>query len=522
MNMFCYQCQETAGNKGCTVAGVCGKPSEVANLQDELIAQLQGLAIWATAARQRGVIDDQIDLLVVEGLFLTVTNVNFDPKRMEQKIAQAKELVKKTGATIPSALGALAEKNEDLRSLKQLLLYGLKGLAAYANHAYILKKASPEIFAFIHKALAATVRSDISADELVGLVLAAGQNGVAVMALLDKANTEAYGHPVITKVATGTKAGKAILVSGHDLLDLDELLQQTVGKGINVYTHGEMLPANAYPGLKKYPHLAGNYGTAWHAQQREFANFPGAILFTTNCIQKPLPSYQSNLFTAGLAGWPGVSHIADRADGKQKDFSAVIQKALSLPGLSDKPGKELTIGFAHNTILSLADKVVAAVKSGAIKRFFVMAGCDGRLKERQYFTDLAQALPADTVILTAGCAKFRYNQLELGDIGGIPRVLDAGQCNDSYSLAVVALKLVEVFGVKSVNELPLSFDLGWYEQKAVIVLLALLYLGVKNIRLGPTVPAFLSPNVVRVLVEKFAIKPTGEVKADLAEMLAGR
>ena len=556
MSMFCYQCQEASKNQGCTIQGVCGKGDETAILQDLLIYLLKGISVWAVKARELGITDDETDLFVAEGLFSTVTNVNFDSGRIIELINKAfkirekikslfigaykEKYAKNFSDLLPDAaiwtsddnlndliskgktVGILSEPNEDIRSLKELLVYGLKGIAAYSDHAYILGKTNNEVLYFIEEALAATLKQNISADELVGFNLKAGEAGVKALALLDQANTSRYGNPEITEVFTGTKQGPAILVSGHDLLDLEELLVQTEGKGVNVYTHGEMLPAHAYPVFKKFKHLVGNYGTAWHNQQKEFDEFNGAIVMTTNCIQKPKDTYKDRIFTTGLVAWPGVKHIAPRKNNKPKDFSAVIDTALILGGLEERDGKKIIIGFAHNTIMGVADKVVEAVKSGAIKRFIVMAGCDGRHKEREYFSDLAKKLPKDTIILTAGCAKYRYNMLDLGNIGGIPRVLDAGQCNDSYSLAVVALKLKEVFGLKDINELPISFDIAWYEQKAVIVLLALLSLGVKGIRLGPTLPAFLSKNVAGVLVEKFGIKPTLSVEEDIRSMLVGK
>ncbi len=421
-----------------------------------------------------------------------------------------------------NAVGILTEKNEDIRSLKELLIYGLKGIAAYADHAYILSHKSEDIFSFVDKALAETLRENITSDELINLILDAGNIAVRTMELLDKANTSRYGHPEATQVYTGLEEGPAILVSGHDLLDLEELLKQTEGTGVNVYTHGEMLPAHAYPEFKKYKHLKGNFGTSWYNQVHEFPEFNGAILFTTNCIVPPRDSYLNRLFTTGLVGWPGVPHIPNRTDNKPKDFTPVIEKAKALGGLKAKEGKYLTIGFAHEQIMQVADKVIEAIKSGKIKRFIVMAGCDGRFKERKYYTEVAKKLPKDTVILTAGCAKYRYNMLDLGNIDGIPRILDAGQCNDSYSLAYIALKLKEVFGFDDINKLPISYDIAWYEQKAVVVLLALLALGVKGIRLGPVLPAFLSPNVVKVLVENFDIKPIGNVESDIEAMLKGK
>ncbi|NLD42538.1 MAG: hydroxylamine reductase [Chloroflexi bacterium] len=555
MSMFCYQCQEAAKGQGCTTRGVCGKPPEVAALQDLLIDQLRGLAVWAVKARELGISDAEADLFVTEALFATITNANFDPARFVALINRAVALrdalrahIKgKVDAALLAGLPASAtwtpatgDQTEfeargaqvgvqadpaldpDVRSLRELLIYGLKGLAAYTHHAYVLDYQDPVLFAFCFEALALTTDAKAGAGELVAAVQKCGEMGVKAMALLDKANTSTYGSPEITKVNLGVVPGPAILVSGHDLRDLDELLQQTAGKGINVYTHGEMLPANAYPGLKKYPHLVGNYGGSWWKQDKEFESFGGAILMTTNCITPVKDSYAGRLYTTGLAGWPGATHIPDREPGKQKDFAPVIAAALAGESPRELETGTLTIGFAHDAVLSVADKVVEAVKSGAIKRFVVMAGCDGRLKSRQYYTDVAAGLPDDSIILTAGCAKYRYNKLDLGTIGDIPRVLDAGQCNDSYSLVVVALKLAEVFGVKSVNDLPIAYDIAWYEQKAVIVLLALLSLGVKHIRLGPTLPAFVSPGVLKVLVEQFDIKPIATVEEDLAAIVAGK
>ena len=519
MSMFCYQCQEAAGNKACVNVGICGKNEEVAQLQDSLIVQLKVISIWATKEKIR---DEAVDRFILEGLFATITNVNFDATSIKKMIEKSTKIITRIKSPAKVEAGILAEKNEDIRSLKELILYGLKGIAAYAVHAFVLGEKDSSIYQFTEEALAKISQKDIGADELTALTLKTGEFGAKTMALLDAANTKHFGNPVITQVSTGTKKGPAILVSGHDLLDLEELLKQTEGKGIHIYTHGEMLPAHAYPGLKKYKHLAGNFGTSWYAQQKEFPKFNGAILFTTNCIQKPLDSYKDRVFTTGVVGWPGLTHIPDRDGSGQKDFSPVIKKAIALGGPEETSGKTLTIGFAHDQVLQLAGKVVDAIKSGAIKRFVVMAGCDGRHKEREYFTDIAKQLPKDAVILTAGCAKFRYNMLDLGDIGGIPRVLDAGQCNDSYSLVVIALKLKEAFGLKDINELPVSYDIAWYEQKAVIVLLALLSLGVKGIRLGPTVPSFLSPNVVKVLVDSFGIKPVGEVSADVEAIMKGK
>jgi hydroxylamine reductase len=553
MDMFCYQCQETARGKGCTVRGVCGKPQDVAALQDLLLYVLQGISYYGVRARELGVTAPETDRFVLQGLFSTVTNVNFDAERfidlvheaLRRRDALAARYWAAGGITskadVPDAaiwspenddritlfgkaveVGIMAEPelNEDVRSLRSLLIYGLKGLAAYAEHAYVLEHTNDDILAFAQEALAITINDDASVDDLVAMVMRCGQVGVQTMALLDEANTSAYGHPEPTMVNLGVREGPAILISGHDLRDLDELLQQTEGKGINVYTHGEMLPANAYPALKKYPHLVGNYGGSWWHQRDEFEAFGGAILMTTNCLVEPKDSYRDRIFTTSVVGWPGVQHIAERPEGGQKDFSPVITKALECGSPKELETGAIPIGFAHNAVLSVADKVIEAIQSGAVKRFVVMAGCDGRHKERQYFTDVAQSLPEDSIILTAGCAKYRYNKLGLGEIGGIPRVLDAGQCNDSYSLVVIALKLAEALGIEDVNDLPIEYDIAWYEQKAVLVLLALLSLGVKHIRLGPTLPAFVSPNVLDLLVKTFDIKPTTTVEQDVASMTA--
>ena len=552
--MFCYQCEETVNNKGCTIQGVCGKDHRVANLQDLLTFILKGISVYGVKARELGVNNDEADLFVVRGLFSTVTNVNFDGARFKKLIREAfraRDEMKNVflgaykakygnedfAGQLPDAaswyydgdiedfinkgkeVGVLSEADEDIRSLRELLIYGLKGIAAYTDHAYILGFKNAEILAFLQEGLAATTDSSLSADDLTGLALKTGEFSVKAMELLDKANTTRYGNPEITEVYTGAKEGPAILVSGHDLLDLEEILKQTEGAGVNVYTHGEMLPANAYPEFKKYKHLTGNYGTSWWNQQKEFDAFNGAILMTTNCIQRPKESYKDRIFTSGLVGWPGVKHIHDRLKGAAKDFSPVIEKALVLGGLEELPGKKITIGFAHQATLGVADKIVEAVKQGAIKKFVVMAGCDGRHKEREYFTEIAKKLPKDSVILTAGCAKYRYNMLDLGNIRGIPRLIDAGQCNDSFSLVVIAKKLAEVFNLKDINELPIAFDIAWYEQKAVCVLLALLYLGVKGIRLGVNLPAFVSPAVLKVLIDKFGIRQIGAVEEDVAEMV---
>ncbi|WP_407314652.1 hydroxylamine reductase [Desulfosporosinus sp. SB140] len=542
MSMFCYQCQETAKGTGCTIKGVCGKTENVANLQDLLIYTLKGISVFAVQARDMGIVRPEIDKFIMESLFTTITNANFDRSRFVARIEEGlklrdelKQEIIKAGGTIATDLhdaatwtasaaefdnkatlvGILTTENEDVRSLRQLLTYGLKGMAAYAEHAHTLAYKEDGIFAFLEKALAATLDDTLSADALVALVLEAGKYGVEVMALLDKANTTTYGNPELTKVNIGVRNNPAILISGHDLKDLEELLIQTQGTGVDVYTHGEMLPAHYYPAFKKYDNFVGNYGNAWYKQDKEFESFNGPIFLTTNCLVPPKDSYKDRLYTTGVVGFEGVKHISDRADGKTKDFSALIEHAKRCPAPTEIETGEIVGGFAHNQVLALADKVVDAVKTGAIKRFFVMAGCDGRMKSRDYYANFAEALPKDTVILTAGCAKYKYNKLNLGDIGGIPRVLDAGQCNDSYSLAVIALKLKEVFGLDDVNQLPISYNIAWYEQKAVIVLLALLYLGVKNIHLGPTLPAFLSPNVAKVLVENFGIAGITNVEDDL-------
>jgi hydroxylamine reductase len=511
-NMFCYQCQEACRNTGCDLAGMCGKKPQTAALMDELLRQLKRLALCQQPTKELG-------LFAVQSLFLTITNANFDDARLEAQIAQCKQYIGASNAVAP--LGVLSCENEDLRSLRELLTYGLKGIAAYADHAAMLGKEDDAIYAFVFKALAALVQ-DKSADELTALVLECGDIAVKTMALLDEANTVAYGNPELTKVKIGVGNRPGILVSGHDLRDMKELLEQSKDAGIDIYTHSEMLAAHYYPELKKYPHLYGNYGNAWHLQNKEFAAFNGPILMTTNCITPVQPAYKDRIFTTGMAGYPGVPHIADRVDGKPKDFSAIIELAKKCPPPTKLEDGEIVGGFAHAQVLALADKVIAAIKSGALKRFIVMAGCDGRHATREYYTELAKKLPKDTVILTAGCAKYRYNKLELGDIGGIPRVLDAGQCNDCYSLAVIALKLKEAFGLDDVNQLPLSFDIAWYEQKAVAVLLAVLALGFKNIRLGPTLPAFLSPNVAKILVDTFGIKGITTVDEDVAAMCAGK
>jgi hydroxylamine reductase len=545
--MFCYQCQETAKGTGCTIKGVCGKTENIAKLQDLLIYTLKGIAIYAVQARELGIIRPEIDKFIMESLFSTITNANFDQSRFVQRIREGltlreglKQEILKAGGTIPANLndaatwtalaaefeakaalvGVLATENEDVRSLRQTLTYGLKGIAAYAEHAYTLEYKEEGIFAFIEKALAATLDDTLAVSDLVALVLEAGKFGVEVMALLDKANTTTYGNPELTKVNIGVRNKPAILISGHDLKDLEELLIQTEGSGVDVYTHGEMLPAHYYPAFKKYENFVGNYGNAWYKQDKEFDSFNGPIFLTTNCLVPPKDSYKDRVYTTGVVGFEGVKHIADREAGKPKDFSALIEHAKKCPAPTEIETGEIVGGFAHNQVMALADKVVEAVKTGAIKRFFVMAGCDGRMKSRDYYANFAEALPKDTVILTAGCVKYKYNKLNLGDIGGIPRVLDAGQCNDSYSLAVIALKLKEVFGLEDINQLPISYNIAWYEQKAVIVLLALLHLGVKNIHLGPTLPGFLSPNVVKVLVDNFGIAGITNVEDDLKMFMA--
>lgn len=536
--MFCFQCQETAGNKGCMFGGVCGKKPETANLQDLLIYVTKGLSEITTRLRSEGKeIPAAIDRLITTNLFMTITNANFDDDRFIDRINATlsnrdelfEQLHDDTGLSDAASwqyrtaeertlkadkVGVLDTGNEDLRSLRELTLYGLKGMAAYNKHANVLGYADTAIDAFLQKALAKTLDDSLSTDDLTSLVLETGSFGVKVMALLDTANTSTYGNPEITKVELGVRNNPAILISGHDLRDLEMLLEQTANTGVDVYTHSEMLPAHYYPAFKKYPHFAGNYGNAWWQQKEEFEAFNGPILLTTNCLVPPKESYKARIYTTGSVGFSGCKHI-DGEIGETKDFSAIIAHAKKCPPPTQLESGELVGGFAHHQVLALADKVVDAVKSGAIKKFVVMAGCDGRSPARNYYTDFAKALPQDTVILTAGCAKYKYNKLPLGDIGGIPRVLDAGQCNDSYSLALIALKLKEVFGLDDINQLPIVYNIAWYEQKAVIVLLALLSLGVKNIHLGPTLPAFLSPNVVNVLIENFGIAGITDVDTDL-------
>ena len=534
--MFCYQCQETAGCKGCTMSGVCGKKPDVAAMQDLLVYVTKGISAVTTALRQEGKqVSAEINHLITLNLFTTITNANFDKESIEARIratltekdallAQVAdpfglpEAAKWNGSgnweEKAATVGVLSTENEDIRSLRELITYGLKGLSAYSKHANVLLKDDEEVDAFIQRALAATLDDNLSVEELIALTMETGKHGVSGMALLDKANTEAYGNPEITKVNIGVGTNPGILVSGHDLRDLEMLLEQTQGTGVDVYTHSEMLPAHYYPAFKKYPNFIGNYGNAWWKQKEEFESFNGPILMTTNCIVPPKDCYKDRLYTTGAAGYPGCIHILGGI-GEQKDFSVIIEHAKRCAAPTEIETGELIGGFAQAQVLALADQVVDAVKSGAIKKFVVMAGCDGRAKSREYYTEFAKALPKDAVILTAGCAKYKYNKLPLGDINGIPRVLDAGQCNDSYSLAVIALKLKEVFGLDDINDLPIAYNIAWYEQKAVIVLLALLYLGVKNIHLGPTLPAFLSPNVAKVLVENFGIAGISTVEEDL-------
>lgn len=538
--MFCYQCQETAGCSGCTRVGVCGKQPDVAAMQDLLVYVTKGISAVTTTLRQEGVeIQPAVNHMITLNLFTTITNANFSKEaiiaRIQETLSEKDLLLSKLNTltstdTLPEAalwngsenefaakaatVSILSTENEDIRSLRELITYGLKGLSAYSKHANVLLQDNEEIDAFMQRALAATLDDSLSADDLIALTLETGKYGVDGMALLDNANTSTYGNPEITKVNIGVGTRPGILVSGHDLRDLEMLLKQTQGSGVDVYTHSEMLPAHYYPAFKKYPNFVGNYGNAWWKQKEEFESFHGPILMTTNCIVPPKDSYKDRLYTTGAAGYPGCKHISGEI-GEEKDFSAIIEQAKHCAPPEEIERGEIIGGFAHNQVLALADDIVTAVKSGAIRKFVVMAGCDGRMKSRNYYTDFAKALPKDTVILTAGCAKYKYNKLNLGDIGGIPRVLDAGQCNDSYSLAVIALKLKEVFGLEDINELPIIYNISWYEQKAVIVLLALLYLGVKNIHLGPTLPAFLSPNVAKVLVDNFGIAGIGSVEKDL-------
>ena len=548
--MFCFQCQETAKNQGCTVKGVCGKPEETANLQDLLIYVCKGISVYGEKLNELGTVDRKAAHFICKALFTTITNVAWDDDIIIDSIKEGlkvREAVKeKVGTAVSDALPdcamwhsdskeeilakakadevrITAVENDDVRSLRELLVIGCKGIAAYADHAAILGYEKDDIYGFLMKALASTTK-DLSVDDMVSMVMKAGEMAVNTMAVLDEANTGTYGHPEVTEVNIGVRNNPGVLISGHDLKDMEELLKQTEGTGVDVYTHGEMLPANYYPAFKKYAHFVGNYGGSWWHQNEDFESFHGPIILTTNCLIpiKKDNTYLDRLFTTGVVSYSGAKHIADRAEGGAKDFSPVVDLAGKCQPPKEIESGKIVGGFAHNQVLALADKVVDAVKSGAIKRFVVMAGCDGRQQTRNYFTELAENLPKDTVILTAGCAKYRYNKLNLGNIGEIPRVLDAGQCNDSYSLAVIALKLKEAFGLDNINKLPISYDIAWYEQKAVAVLLALLHLGVEGIRLGPTLPAFLSPNVANVLVEKFNIKPIGTVEEDIAAIMSGK
>jgi hydroxylamine reductase len=544
--MFCYQCEQAANNKGCIKIGVCGKDPELSSLQDLLIYSMKGLSLVAVEGRGHGVNDQEVNLFLTKGLFSTLTNVDFDPKRFEMLIQKSvalreglKAKVKAAGGRTDFAHGSASYKpaaslealakqgrevrervpdamiNPDIQSLQDILLFGLKGVAAYADHAQILGKTDESVYAFMADALAAMTGTDLGLNEWIALVLKCGEVNLKAMEILDAGNTGTYGHPVPTKVPLGAKKGKAILVSGHDLKDLDMILKQSEGTGINVYTHGEMLPAHGYPSLKKYPHFYGHYGTAWQNQHKEFAHFPGAIVMTTNCIQKPLQSYKDNLFTCGLVGWPDVKHIGDG------NFSTVIKKALSLPGfIADAPGKEVFAGFARNAVLGVADKVIDAVKEGKIRHFFLVGGCDGAKPGRNYYTEFVEKAPKDTIVMTLACGKFRFFDKNLGDIGGIPRLLDIGQCNDAYSAIQIAIALSKAFNI-GVNELPLSLVLSWYEQKAVAILLSLLHLGIKDIRLGPTLPAFITPNVLDVLVKNFDIKPIAATAEEDLETILG-
>ncbi|HBG41096.1 MAG TPA: hydroxylamine reductase [Porphyromonadaceae bacterium] len=548
--MFCFQCQETAKNEGCTVKGVCGKTATVANLQDLLVFLCKGISHYTVRLRDRKIEIPEINRFITDSLFMTITNANFDKSRFITRILMAyelrnaaKEKYLSSGGDIneiafegafwtgereeemaekAEQVGILTTENEDIRSLRELTIYGLKGMAAYAEHAYNLGYTDDGIYAFMQKALVATADDSLSVDELTGLVLETGQYGVQVMALLDKANTSSYGNPEITMVNLGVRNNPGILISGHDMKDMEELLKQTEGTGVDVYTHSEMLPANYYPAFKKYAHFVGNYGSSWWHQTEDFEHFNGVILFTTNCIVPPKKSatYTGRVYTTGATGFEGFKHIEDRKDGRPKDFSALIEHAKQCASPEEIETGTIVGGFAHNQVIALADKVIDAVKTGAIRKFFVMGGCDGRMRGRNYYTEFAEKLPKDTVILTAGCAKYRYNKLSLGDINGIPRVLDAGQCNDSYSLVKIALALKEAFELDDLNDLPIAYNIAWYEQKAVIVLLALLSLGVKNIHLGPTLPAFLSPNVANVLVRNFGIAGISSVDEDMKVLLS--
>lgn len=547
--MFCYQCQETAKNEGCTIKGICGKTADVANLQDLLMYLCKGISHYTVRLRKLGIEIPQINKFITDSLFMTITNANFDKNRFITRMLMAYEMRNAARERLISAggkveditfdgafwtgeteaemaekaleVGIMATKDEDVRSLRELTIYGVKGMAAYAEHAYNLGYEENEIYAFMQRALVATTNDSLSVEELTGLVLETGKYGVQVMALLDKANTSSYGNPEITKVNLGVRNNPGILISGHDMKDMEELLKQTEGTGVDVYTHSEMLPANYYPAFKKYSHFVGNYGSSWWHQIQDFETFNGVILFTTNCIVPPrkTSTYADRVYTTGASGFEGFKHIEDRKNGQPKDFSALIEHAKKCAPPTEIETGEIVGGFAHNQVIALADKVIDAVKSGAIRKFFVMGGCDGRLNDRNYYTEFAEKLPKDTVILTAGCAKYRYNKLPLGDINGIPRVLDAGQCNDSYSLVKIALALKEAFGLDDLNDLPIAYNIAWYEQKAVIVLLALLSLGVKNIYLGPTLPAFLSPNVVNVLVNNFGITGITTVDEDMKVLM---
>jgi len=539
--MFCYQCQETAKNKGCTVKGVCGKDERTANLQDLLIHTAKGVAL---CCRECGIVNEKANSFIVDSLFMTITNVNFDPERIIEHIKEGLEvresIKREAGETLElkelhdsvtwsansreefekkaTSVGILTTQDEDIRSLRELVIYGLKGIAAYMHHAMVLGFDDEKIHSFIREALIATIDDSLTVEELIALVNKTGEYAVKTMALLDRANTETYGNPEITEVNIGARNRPGILISGHDLKDLEQLLEQSADTGVDIYTHGEMLPANYYPAFKKYEHFIGNYGNSWWKQKEEFEAFNGPILMTTNCLVPPVESYKDRVYTTDVVGFPGVKHIESGNDGK-KDFSTIIEHAKKCTPPRKLEDGKIVGGFAHSQVIALADKIVEAVKSGAIKKFVVMAGCDGRQKKREYYTEFAKKLPPDTVILTAGCAKYRYNKLNLGDINGIPRVLDAGQCNDSYSLAVIALKLKEIFNLEDINELPIAYNIAWYEQKAVTVLLALLYLGVKNIKLGPTLPAFVSPGVLKVLIEQFGISTISSVEEDMAELI---
>ena len=550
MSMFCFQCQETLGNEGCTDVGVCGKDAETANLQDLLVWQLKGLSYVAEQARDAGLVDEEMDVFVAESLFSTITNVNFDPEWFEAQIRETQERREQLRAEYeaaggdlddedlpaaatwtgddpadfhekadPTEIGVLATEDEDVRSLQELLTYGLKGIASYADHAYVLGEKKSEVFAFVQRGLAATVDDSYGADELTALVLEAGEVGVEVMEILDRAHTETYGHPEPTEVEIGTRNRPGILISGHDMKDMEELLEQTEGEGVDVYTHGEMLPANAYPAFKEYDHFVGNYGNAWWQQHQEFEAFNGPVLLTTNCLVPPNETYEDRVYTTGVVRFPGVDHVADREDGEPKDFTPLIEHAKRSDPPEELESGTIPGGFARNSVMSRADEIIEAIEAGDIRGFVVMGGCDGRHPEREYYTEMAQSLPEDVIILTAGCAKYRYNKLDLGDIGGIPRVLDAGQCNDSYSLIRIANALQDAFDVEDINDLPIAYDISWYEQKAVTVLLALLSEGVEDIRLGPTLPAFLSEGVTEMLVEEFGIQPIESVESDRAALL---